>query len=172
MNRWLDRILLGGIAALVVALIFVVSGTLEPHVTNAGDTAPNFKITTDDGRTITRDKFGGKLLVLNFWATWCETCVVELPTLNQFQDLLAKDGVVVVGVSVDRNEELYHRFLKRIPLAFATARDPESVISYDYGTFLIPETYVIDRSGKVVEKFISNQNWMDPEILARVRRML
>ena len=172
MNRWLDRILLGVLALLAVTLIFVVSGTLEQRVISAGDMAPKFSVVTDQGRTITRENFGGKLLVLNFWATWCEPCLVELPSLDQFQREFANQGVVVLGVSIDRNEKLYRQFLDRTHLSFATARDPEAEISSSYGTFLYPETYIIDPSGKVVEKFINSQNWMDPEFLARIRRRL
>ena len=160
------------IAGLGIALVWVVAGTLEPHIVNAGDTAPEFTITTDDGRTVARDNFGGKLLVLNFWATWCQTCLVEMPTLDQFQREFGKQGVVVLGVSIDSNPKLYRQFLNRAHFSFETARDPEASISYNYGTFQIPETYIIDQSGKVVEKFISNQNWMDPDLVARVRRML
>jgi cytochrome c biogenesis protein CcmG/thiol:disulfide interchange protein DsbE len=164
--------LLGGAACLAIALIFVVSGTLEQRVTNAGDIAPGFSVRTEDGRTISRDSFGGKLLVLNFWATWCEPCVVEIPSLDAFQRQFAKDGVVVLGVSIDRNEKLYHQFLDQAHLSFATSRDPEENISSSYGTFQWPETYVIDRNGKVLQKVISNQNWMDPEFLAKVRNWL
>ena len=164
--------MLGLIAVLAVALVYTVSGTLEQHVTNAGDTAPPFSITTDAGRTITRDQFGGKLLVLNFWASWCEPCLVELPSLDAFQRQFAGQGVVVLGVSIDRNEKLYHKFLERAHVSFQTAFDPEANISAGYGTFQVPETYLIDRHGKVLEKVISDQNWMDPEFLARVRRML
>jgi cytochrome c biogenesis protein CcmG, thiol:disulfide interchange protein DsbE len=171
-NRWLDRILLGSVAVLAAALIFVVSETLQDRVINAGETAPNFSVRTDDGKTITRDNFGGKLLVLNFWATFCAPCIQEMPTLDAFQRQFAKQGVVVLGVSVDRNEKLYRRFVDRAQLAFETSIDPEANISASYGTFQFPETYIIDRSGKVVEKFIGAENWMDPEFLTRVRRLL
>jgi len=167
-----DSILLGAIALLAIALIWVVIPTLEPRVINAGDTAPDFSITTDTGKTVTRDTFGGKLLVLNFWATWCAPCIEEIPTLDAFQRQFAKQGVVVLGVSIDRNEKVYRRFLDRAQVSFQTARDPEANISASYGTFQVPETYIIDRSGKVIEKVISNQNWMDPEFLARMRRLL
>ena len=157
---------------LAVALVWVVAGTLELRIIHAGDTAPNFSITTDDGRTITRSNFGGKVLVLNFWATWCPPCIEEIPTLDAFQRLMGPQGVVVLGVSVDRNEKLYKQFLQRTRVTFRTARDPEENVSADYGTFQFPESYIIDRSGKVVEKIISSQNWMDPEFLSRVKGML
>jgi len=171
-NRWLDRILLGAVIVLAGTLIYVVTGTLEPRIVNAGDTAPNFKITTDSGKTVSVDNFGGKLLVLNFWASWCPPCVEETPSLEEFARELGPEGVVVVAVSIDRNENLYHRFIQRFGISFETARDPDANISSSYGTFQIPETYLIDQHGKVLEKVISNQNWMDPEFLAAVRKML
>jgi cytochrome c biogenesis protein CcmG, thiol:disulfide interchange protein DsbE len=168
----LDWILAGAICLLAGALIWTVSGTLEAHVTEVGETAPNFKVTSDSGKSFTRDDFGGKVLVLNFWASWCAPCVDEIPSLNEFARQFGPKGVVVLGISIDRNEKLYKRFIERYKVPFATMRDPEAVISGNYGTFQIPETYIIDRSGKVVEKIISNQNWMDPDFLARIRRML
>jgi len=164
--------LLAAIALLAGALVWVVSGTLEQKVINVDDQAPPFSVTTDNGRTVSLSNFGGKLLVLNFWASWCEPCVVEVPSLDAFQRELAPQGVVVLGVSIDRNEKLYRQFLGKAPVSFLTARDPDANISSSYGTFQIPETYIIDRTGRVREKVISNQNWMDPEVLAHVRSML
>jgi cytochrome c biogenesis protein CcmG/thiol:disulfide interchange protein DsbE len=150
----------------------VVAGTIQQRVVNAGDTAPNFSIVTEHGRTMTRSDFGGKLLVLNFWASWCPPCISELPSLNRFAQEYAPQGVVVLGISIDKNEDLYKKFLAQRSVAFDTARDPEANISTSYGTFLIPETYIIDRNGKVLEKVISDQNWMAPDFLSRVKAML
>ena len=137
---------------------------------NAGDTAPDFTITTDSGQTITaRDFAGGKLLLLNFWATWCDTCVEEIPDLNQMARDLAPKGLVVLGVSVDKDEQIYRSFLTRSPLAYQTARDPEEKINLKYGTIQYPESYLIDRNGKVIEKFISSQPWV-PSADARACR--
>jgi peroxiredoxin len=162
----------GAIVVLAAALVWIVSGTLQERIVHAGDTAPDFKIVSDSGRTYTRKDFGGKILVLNFWASWCEPCVQEVPSLTQFQRELGPDGVVVLGVSIDTNEKRYKQFLQRFRVNFPTARDPRADISSDYGTFQIPETYVIDTSGKVREKIISNQDWMAPEFVARVKAML
>jgi len=171
-NQRLDRLLLGLIAVLAVALVWVVSGTLQPRVVKAGDRAPDFKITTDDGRTVTRANFGGKVLVLNFWASWCAPCVSEAPSLEAFERQMGPQGVVVLGVSIDTNEKRYRQFLERFHITFPTARDPEANLSASYGTFLIPETYVIDSTGQVREKIISDQNWMAPDFVARVKAML
>ena len=167
-----DHILGIAILLLTAGLVWVVAGTLEQRVINAGDTAPDFSIVTEHGRTVTRSNFGGKLLVLNFWASWCPPCISELPSLNQFAQEYASKGVVVLGISIDKNEKLYKNFLAQRQVAFETARDPETDISTSYGTFQIPETYLIDRNGKVLEKVISDQDWMDPRFLQRVKGML
>lgn len=168
----IDRLLAAAIVLLAGALVWVVAGTMDVHVTNAGDQAPDFKIVGDDGKTYTRSDFGGKLLVLNFWASWCAPCVQEVPSLEAFQHVLGSEGVVVLGVSIDTSQKRYEQFLRRFRVDFPTARDPEANISSNYGTFQIPETYLIDSTGKVREKIISNQNWVDPQFLDRVKMML
>ena len=171
-GQGIDRLLAAAIVLLAGALVWVVAGTMDLHVTNAGDQAPDFKIVSDDGKTYTRSDFGGKLLVLNFWASWCAPCVQEVPSLEAFQHVLGPEGVVVLGVSIDTSQKRYEQFLRRFRVDFPTARDPEANISSNYGTFQIPETYLIDSTGKVREKIISNQNWVDPQFLDRVKTML
>ena len=167
-----DRVLLILIGVLTAVLIGVVAETTREKITEVGDSAPGFTLVTDDGRSVSESEFGGKVLVLNFWATWCVPCVEELPSLNQFQKELASSGVVVLGVSVDRNEKAYRQFLKRAGVNFRTSRDPEANVSSRYGTFKYPETYVIDRNGKVVQKHIGPRDWMEPGLLAQIKAML
>lgn len=158
--------------ALVAALGWVVSGSLREPVTETGDKAPAFQIVTDSGKKITPTDFGGKLLVLNFWAAWCQPCVQEAPSLEAFQKAYAPKGVVVLGISVDKNKELYDRFKNRFNLTIETARDAEWDIPAKYGTFQLPETYVIDSSGRVVQKVIAAQNWMEPSWLDSVNKLI
>lgn len=167
-----DRILLGLVLVLGVSLAWVVSGTLNDHIIRVGDTAPDFKVVTESGRTVTPENFGGKLLVLNFWASWCQPCLQEVPSLEVFSRQFAPEGVVVLGVSVDKNEKLYRQFLKQFPVTFQVARDPSWDIAANYGTFQLPETYIIDSSGKVVQKVIAAQNWMNPDFVQSIKKML
>lgn len=161
-----------GIAVALVGLAYVIADGIREKVINVGDRAPDFRITADNGRTITRSDFGGKLLVLNFWATWCPPCVQELPSLNEFQQQLAGSGVVVVGVSVDTSAQEYRAFLDKTKVAFLTARDPAADISGRYGTFKFPETYVIDSSGRVRQKHIGPENWSSESLIQSVRALL
>jgi cytochrome c biogenesis protein CcmG, thiol:disulfide interchange protein DsbE len=171
-NANTDRILKGAIAVLLAAFVFVIYRSYHETIVSVGDSAPDFAITSDSGRRVSLDSFGGKLLVLNFWATWCPPCVQEMPSLDQFQKQLAASGVVVVGVSVDKDAGQYKRFLDRAKVSFLTARDPEAKISADYGTFKYPETYIIDSRGKVVQKIIGPENWNDERMVAYVKSLL
>lgn len=159
------------ILILFCALAWIVYTSTRERVIEVGDAAPDFSITTDRGLKVTPTSFGGKVLVLNFWATWCSPCVEEVPSLNEFQAAVASSGVVVVGVSIDKNPALYDKFVKRFNVKFQTARDPEADISASYGTFKIPETYIIDKSGKVVQKIIGPRNWNDPQIIDYVKTL-
>jgi peroxiredoxin len=174
-----DLIIKGTIAALLVALGGVVVWSMQEHIVGVGDTAPNFTITTTAGDLVTPRNFGGKVLVLNFWASWCAPCVQEAPSLNEFAKTLKDSGVVVLGVSVDRNEQLYENFVKHFGLNYPLARDPEENLSYRYGTYKIPESYIIDRNGKVVRKYAGLPerdgqaiSWMDPELVGYVKSLL
>ena len=168
----IDTILKGAIGVMLVAMVFFIYDAVREKVIGVGDSAPGFTVTTDNGRTISPASFGGKLLVLNFWATWCPPCVEEMPSLNEFHKALANQGVVVLGISVDKNEQAYKAFLGKAGVAFQTARDPEAKINADYGTFKYPETYIIDSRGRVVRKYIGPENWTDQNMLNDVRSLL
>ncbi len=168
----IDQLLRAAIGLLLVALVWVIFSSIHETIVSVGDTAPDFTITTDSGRTISTSSFGGKLLVLNFWATWCAPCVQELPSLDQFQRNLAGSGVVVLGISVDKDEKAYRDFLSKAKVSFLTARDPSNKINAEFGTFKYPETYIIDAEGKVVQKIIGQENWTDERMLNYVKSLL
>jgi len=157
--------------ALILAFVGVIAYSLRDTSAKEGSKAPQFIITTDEGHHISTTSFGGKVLVLNFWATWCAPCVQEIPSLNEFQKEFAKDGVVVVAVSIDKNPQRYRNFLNHFHVAFDTARDPNADISAEYGTFLIPESYII-KDGRVVRKFGNAENWLTDDMKQYVQSLL
>jgi peroxiredoxin len=169
-NAKTDRLLRAAIVLLSVVLVFFIYSAIHERVVVAGDSAPEFTIQADNGRSVTLPNFGGKLLVLNFWATWCPPCVQETPSLSQFAAQYASKGVVVLGVSVDKDEKAYRAFLKRFNPAFLTAR--ENKLHEDYGTFMYPETYIIDAKGKVLQKFAEPADWMDPRMTQLIDSLL
>ncbi len=159
------------LAVLTLAFISLIGMSLRDTSAKEGGLAPDFSITTDQGRKVSLSSFGGKVLVLNFWATWCAPCVQEIPSLSEFQKEFANSGVVVVAVSVDKNQQKYRAFLDRIHVSFETARDPNGDISAEYGTFQYPETYII-KNGRVMRKFAEAENWLTDDMKSYVQSLL
>src|SRR5580704_8555925 len=167
-----DRIIEAGILATFAAFVGVLFLSLHDSVVKAGDRAPDFSIRADNGKVITAKDFGGKLLLLNFWATWCQPCISEVPALNQLQRALGPDGVVILGVSEDEDPKAYQSFLARFHVSYLTVRQPGKDIRTKYGTVQIPETYLIDRNGKVVEKVVSDADWASERMIEHVKSLL
>jgi thiol-disulfide isomerase/thioredoxin len=165
-----DSLIRIGIGVLTIALVFAIYIGMHERIVVAGDTAPGFSVTADNGRTVSLPNFGGKVLVLNFWATWCPPCVEETPSLSRFAAEYADKGVVVLALSVDHDANAYRKFLEKYKPAFMTAR--EGQIHADYGTFMYPETYIIDAKGKVVEKFAEEVDWSSERVNKLVQSLL
>jgi len=165
-----DLVLKIAIGALLVALVCVIYNGIHETVVEQGNDAPAFTVLADNGATLGVPNFGGKVLVLNFWATWCPPCVQETPSLSQFAAQFKDKGVVVLALSVDRDEKAYRAFLDKYKPAFLTARD--FTVHADYGTFIYPETYIIDAQGTVRRKIAEGADWSDPGLTQFVGSLL
>jgi len=135
-----------------------------------GIPAPRFTI-QDDERNITLDQFRGKVIVLNFWASWCAPCITETPSLVAMQERLRDKGIVVVAVSADEDEDAYHRFIKQYDMNFITVREPSARTQHLYGTEALPESYVIDREGILRRRLINAVDWSSPEVVEFLSRL-
>ena len=154
---------MGFIALVVVFFARPMYRQGEPSV--AGKTAQDFP-TEIWGKPGRLSDLRGKVVVLNFWATWCPPCVEETPSLNRLQKYIEPHNGVVLGVSVDEDPAAYEKFLKDQGVVFPTFREPTRKLSLDYGTPVYPDTYIIDRHGKIARKFYGPQQWDSPDMLA------
>ncbi len=124
--------------------------------------APLFTVTDSDHSVSLKD-LRGKVVVLNFWATWCPPCVEEMPALLALQKDMGPN-VVILAVSTDVDESAYKQFIRDHHVDLLTVRDGANKANALYGTFKFPETYIIDRDGKIRRKFIGAANWTSPDI--------
>lgn len=152
---------------LLILLSACYSGSRPPRI---GSNAPDLTV-QDADRTVKLSDYRGQVVVLNFWATWCPPCVEEMPSLVEMQRRMKAKGVTVIGVSVDVDQNAYHQFLKDHNVNLLTVRDPGQKSSNLYGTFKFPETYIIDRKGRLAEKIVGAYDWNDPRMLAFVREL-
>jgi cytochrome c biogenesis protein CcmG/thiol:disulfide interchange protein DsbE len=170
----LKRNLFTGLAlACVVALLVLFAWPSyrqgEPSI--AGTAAKDFAFTLD-GKPQRLSDMRGKVVVLNFWATWCPPCVEEAPALNELQSHIEAQGGTILGVSVDDDRKAYDDFLKMYAIDFPTYMDVSKQIPVIYGTSMYPETYVIDRQGRIQRKIIGPQDWTSPTMLAYFNTLL
>ncbi len=156
--------------AFAVLAFFTLPHYRQGESSVAGKKAEDFVLELN-GKPAHLSDLHGKVVVLNFWATWCPPCVEETPALNRLQQYIASRNGVVVGVAADEDQAIYEKFLREKGVIFTTYRDPgtkdeHSPIAQEYGTSMYPETYIIDRKGVIVRKIIGAQDWNSPELLA------
>ncbi len=156
--------------AFAVLAFFTLPHYRQGESSVAGKKAEDFVLELN-GKPAHLSDLRGKVVVLNFWATWCPPCVEETPALNRLQQYIASRNGVVVGVAADEDQAIYEKFLREKGVIFTTYRDPgtkdeHSPIAQEYGTAMYPETYIIDRKGVIVRKIIGTQDWNSPELLA------
>ena len=147
---------------LVLCLTVLPSGMRALDHEDDSDSAPDFTLTGLDGNTISLSGLEGKVVLLNFWATWCGPCKEEIPHFNEAYTQYKDKGLFILGVSIDRGENVVRRFLEKreinYPLAMST---PQLNEDYQPGN-AIPVTFVIDKKGDIKKKHIG---YLDKEML-------
>jgi peroxiredoxin len=158
--------------AATVILIFALPSYRQGEASIAGKTAEDFPLDLA-GKPTRLSDLRGRVVVLNFWASWCPPCVEETPALNHLEKYIASRNAMVLGVSIDDDPAAYQKFLQDQKVGFITYSDPSmKKIEHDYGTSMIPETYIIDRHGKIARKVVGPQQWDSPEMLAYFHALL
>ncbi|HEX8104400.1 MAG TPA: TlpA disulfide reductase family protein [Solirubrobacteraceae bacterium] len=123
------------------------------------------------GRTSSLADYRGKVVVLNFWASWCDPCVGELPLLERTQQAIARRNGTVIGVNLRDVSSDALKFVRRFELSYPSLRDPDADYARAYGTANYPETFVLDRRGRIAARRRGpvDQKWLDrtlPPLLA------
>jgi cytochrome c biogenesis protein CcmG/thiol:disulfide interchange protein DsbE len=114
--------------------------------------APSFTLTLFDGKVISLEDFRGKAVLINFWASWCVPCRAEARALEDAWQKHKDGGVVFVGINIQDKEEAARAFMKEFGITYLNGRDEDGKIAIDYGVWGIPETFFIDREGRITYK--------------------
>jgi len=138
------------------------------HPAQTGQVAPDFTV-SDGTASVHLASYRGRVVLLNFWATWCEPCVVEMPSLLDLHH--DQPDLAVLAISIDEDPDAYSRFIARRHVDLITVRDPGQTAAKLYRSEAWPETYVIDRQGVIRRKFIGAQDWSSPEVRAYLKSL-
>lgn len=154
-----------------------------------GQPVPTFSLADAEGQSHTLEAWRGQVVILNFWATNCYTCATEMPALNRLAQHFTGQPVQIVGVSEDappvpatdhaaaqaalasvwRGIAAYRQ---QVPIDFLVVLDPGGEVADRYGTYMIPETYIIDTAGRLVRKVQGAIEWDHPQVLQEISALL
>ncbi len=164
--------------ALAVGLVAVAAGFWAARSdrgvpVRAGAPAPGFELPALDGDPIDLASYRGRVVFVNFWATWCAPCKEEAPALQRLHERLAAEGFAVLAISIDTSAERaeVERFRDEFALGFPILLDPEKAAYEAYQVYGVPETFLIDPAGRVAERFVGPRAWDDPRYARAVRRL-
>jgi len=143
----------------------------QPGVINIGQQAPDFAIKGEDGREIKLSNYRGKVVFLNFWATWCLPCVEEMPEMETMKNTFKDRKFQMLAVSVDTNWDVVKTFYKEHHLTIPAFLDPGHQVSNLYKVFKFPETFLIDGNGHVI-RHTWVEHWADPRVMSNVEALI
>jgi peroxiredoxin len=137
---------------------------LERGVVRVGDEAPNFTLRDLTGKMMSLSQFRGKVVLLNFWATWCGPCRVEMPAMEQLYQAFPRREFEILAVSTDSQGAVVTRpFQKQMGFTFPILHDSEYRTGLVYGARTLPITFMLDRQGIVRQKIFGARDWASPE---------
>ena len=137
-----------------------------------GAPAPGFTLRSVAGGEGDLGKLRGRVVLVNFWATWCPPCVQEMPSLERLHRALGPEGLAVLGVSVDEDDDAVRGFVARYGLSFPILRDPGGHAAASYRTTGWPETFIVGPDGAILRIVVGPTEWDTPEALAYFRGLL
>jgi len=138
----------------------------------AGAPAPDFTLQDLGGESVTLSQYRGKVVFLNFWASWCPPCRAEMPSMERLYEVFANDDFVMLAVNIEQDAEAVRGFLRQHPHAFPVLLDLEETTQLLYGVDRFPETFLIDRQGRIVERYIGARDWSSVDFLKKIKSML
>ncbi|NIS69309.1 MAG: redoxin domain-containing protein [Proteobacteria bacterium] len=174
-KSWKDVVTLLVLLAVVVGLyFFVVRGPgFVPELAKVGEPAPEFTLPTLDGKSARLADYRGKVVLLNFWATWCPPCIWEMPSMESLYQRFKGREFEILGVSIDaKGESVVRPFVDDHGITFPVLLDPDSQVYKRYGVTGVPESFIIDKDGKVASKIVGARNWMEKEWLDYFDRLI
>jgi peroxiredoxin len=165
--------------AVVLALLlaggalWVVFGAERPAgPVGEGHPAPDFTLPALDGPERSLAALRGRVVLLNFWATWCKPCEDEMPAMQRLHARLAGPDFELLAVSVDTGDDEVRAFRDRLALTFPILRDPDQTAAGAYQTFRFPESWLIDRDGTLVARYVGPREWDEPVYVERIRKLI
>ncbi len=140
---------------------------------NKGVKAPNFTLPDLDGKMVSLTDYRGRVVLLNIWATWCAPCVKEMPSMEKLYQELKDEKFVILAASIDESgADVVRPFMKNHKLSFPALIDSAGTLNDLYRISGVPESFIIDKQGRILEEIIGPRDWAAPKALQYFRSLI
>ena len=162
---------------LVSVLLFLTQALFAQHpgkgLTPLPDKpkGPDFELNDIEGVTHRLSDYRGKVLIINFWATWCPPCRAEMPSMQRAWEKLQQEDIVMLAIDVGEDEDTIFQFTANYPVDFPLLMDRDSAVVTKWPVRGLPTTFVVDPQGRLVYRAIGGREWDDAELMAQVRAL-
>ncbi len=145
----------------------------ERDVPGIGDEAPDFRLHDLEGAVVSLSQFRGKVVLLNFWATWCGPCRIEMPAMERLYRSLSRRDFEILAVSTDPLGSAVTRpFQQQMGLTFPIVHDPDMRVGVTYGVRTLPLSFMVDRQGVIRKKIFGARDWDSAEARDLIRMLM
>ncbi|WP_455221219.1 peroxiredoxin family protein [Kaarinaea lacus] len=153
---------------LVFAGAVYADGTQPLHSVPGTPPAPHFSLKDINGKSYDLADYRGKVVIVNFWTTWCPPCRFELPAMERAYQLFKQQGIEILAINVGEDADTIFTFTVDYPVTFPLLMDLDSQVINNYPVIGLPTTYVIDAQGRLVYRAIGTREWDDPALVQTV----
>jgi peroxiredoxin len=147
------------LVALLLTLAALPGGAQELRPWRGGGNAPPLVLQDLEGRTHRLEDYRGKVVLINFWATWCDPCRAEMPALNKLRASLAGHPFAVLAVNLAESEGRVRRFMEQVPLDFPVLLDRDSGVAKAWKARVLPVSFVVDTEGRIRYSALGEIDW-------------
>jgi cytochrome c biogenesis protein CcmG/thiol:disulfide interchange protein DsbE len=159
------KVIMKKIAVLILAgcLVLFITACGESPVASVGKPAPDFDTVDLEGKVWSLSKLKGKVVFVNFWATWCAPCREEMPSMQKLYEKMPKDKFEMLALFNNDKKPVAKNFVAKLGLTMPILSDEYNFAGTKYGLTGLPETFIVDKKGVIREKFIGPAQWDSPE---------
>jgi peroxiredoxin len=160
------------VIVLVGAAIYITTNLPSSTSIVAGDAAPDFQLEDTKGNQVSLAALRGKVVLVNFWATWCPPCIEEMPSMERLNEIMSGDDFVMLAINTEKNgRSVVPAFLKKTPYSFPILFDDKGVVQQRYGVYKFPESFIIRKDGTIDEKIIGPLDWSSTKTITYLKSL-
>ncbi|ACH40405.1 apocytochrome c disulfide reductase lipoprotein ResA [Citrifermentans bemidjiense Bem] len=162
------------LAVLLLLLAVMASGCSKKEVpAQEGAAAPDFTLSDLSGKQVQLSSLKGKVVLVNFWATWCPPCREEIPSMVKLNQIMQGKNFQMLAISIDEGgKQAVQEFFRQNGVTLPALLDTDGSVSRRYGTTGVPETFIVDGKGMIRKKVIGGVEWSSPEVVGYLEGLM